>query len=249
MSEQPDETSEIVRAGMRATMTVAAQAAQRAMRAREQQQRERQAQSQQRAAELQARHDAERSAAVAALSPVSRDDWWATARPQDIADMYETAHTWEDLDPAARAAANRIRREVDTHYGIDPSSLDRSNDLNHDSLSEREQARLDSDAAVAISADAAAERVEHEGADTAYASASQSRADALWDSSGRREDTVASLEGVASAEAVRSCMLADTGQGARARSAVGPRTAQKILPVATSSLPGIAPHQTRKARH
>lgn len=114
---------------MRTALTLAAQLAQRASRARQQQLREPEAASAQRAAELQARFDAERSAAVAALTPVGRDDPWATVCQQDIADMYRTARTWEDVAPSAREAADRIEREVDTRYRIDPTSLERAGAL------------------------------------------------------------------------------------------------------------------------
>ena len=104
MTEPQDEASESVRAGMRTAMAAAAQIAQRVMRALEQRQREAQAASEQRAAELRARFDAECAAARAVLAPVGREEWWATAQPEQIASAYETAHAWEKFDPEARAA-------------------------------------------------------------------------------------------------------------------------------------------------
>lgn len=223
MNEQPDETSEVVRAGMRTAMAAATMAAQIAIRARQQRTQEMQAASEQRAAELQARFDAERSAAAATLAPVGRDDWWAIAQPQQIADVYEVAHAWEGFDPQARVAADKIRAEVNGRYGVDPASLGRSDELRREATEERQQARLDEAAAVTIAADVAADRADHVNADTDYQAAAETRADALWDSAERRTDMAASLEGVAGAEAVSARMLADTGQGKPARGAVAQR--------------------------
>jgi len=244
VSEQADETSEIVRAGMRTALMVAAQLAQRTIRAHEQQLRDREAASLQRAAELQARFDAERAAAVAALTPVGRDDWWQTASQQNIADMYQTARTWEDFDLTARQAADRIRREVDGRYGIDAASLEREADLVREASAERDRAQVEQAAAVVIATDAEADRAERDGAETAYQVASEVRADELWDSADRRTDRAASLQGGASAEAVRARMLADTGQGARARGAIEHRAVESALPGARPG-PGPAPHPKR----
>jgi hypothetical protein len=246
MTEQPDETSEIVRAGMRTAMTLAAQLAQAAIRDREQRLEAERAASLQRAAELQARLDAERAAAVATLADVKRVQWWADAEPQQIADMYQVARTWEDLDPVAKEAAEKIRTQVQHDYGIEPAEL-----LNADSLSraadlERERARVDQATAVAIGSDAAADRAEHHGAETEFAAASEERADALWDSADRRIDTATSLEGVASADAVKGRMLADTGQGMRARAAVDQQAAKAVPAAAKAVTPGAA-QQPRRA--
>jgi len=200
MNEHQDEASEAVRAGMRTAMAAAAQIAQRTLSALEQRQREIQAASEQRAAELSARFDAERSAATAALAPVGRDDWWATARPDQIAD--------------------RIRHEASARYGVEPASLDRAEQLNRDAAEERDKARGDEAAAIAIGVDTAAEANERAAFDTEYQSASQERADALWDSAERRTSMAKSLEGRASTEAVAVRMAVDTGQGEPAREAV-----------------------------
>ena len=220
MTEPQDEASESVRAGMRTAMAAAAQIAQRVMRALEQRQREVQAASEQRAAELRARFDAERAAARAVLAPVGREEWWATAQPEQIASAYETAHAWEKFDPEARAAADRIRDEVGVRYGVDPSALDRTEQLRREAADERAEARLDEAAAVAAGVDVAADISERGEADTEYQVATRQREDVLWDSAERRTDTASSLEGKASAEAVNVRMGIDKGQGRPPREAV-----------------------------
>jgi hypothetical protein len=69
--------------------------------------------------EAQARLAAERSAAHAALAPVQKEQWWDKAQPADIATAHAVAEGWKDHDPAALAAAEKIRQEVFTRYGID----------------------------------------------------------------------------------------------------------------------------------
>ena len=246
MTEQPDETSEIVRAGMRTAMTLAAQLAQAAIRDREQRLEIERAASLQRAAELQARLDAERAAAVATLADVKQAQWWATAEPHQIADMYRVARTWEDVDPIAKDAAEKIRTQVQHDYGVDPAELLDADGLRRAADLERDRKQADEAAAVAIGSDAAADRAEHHGAETEFAAASEARADALWDSADRRTDTAASLEGVASADAVRGRMLADTGQGARARAAVDAQ-ATRNAPAAAKAVRPAPAQQPRRA--
>lgn len=247
MTEPQDQASESVRAGMRTAMAAAAQVAQRVMRALEQRQREAQAASEQRAAELRARFDAERAAARAVLAPVGRGDWWATAQPEQIASAYETARAWEKFDPDARAAADRIRDEVGVRYGVDPSALDRAEQLRREAADERQEARLDEAAAVAAGVDVAADMSERGEADTDYQVASRQREDALWDSAERRTDTASSLEGKASREAVNVRMGIDKGQAKPPREAVAgaPKkaTAKRKTPAAGK---GIGQQQARR---
>jgi len=219
MNEHQDEASESVRAGMRTAMAAAAQVAQVAMRALEQRRREIQAAAEQRAAELTARFDAERSAARAALAPLGRDDWWTTARPEQVTTAYETARAWEKYDPDVRIAADRIRGEVSARYGVDPASLDRAAQLDRDAAEQRDGAQLDDAAALVAGVDAVTEANERAAVDAEYQSASQQRAAALWDSAERRTDLANSLVGTASVEAVTVRMIVDTGQGRPARDA------------------------------
>ena len=249
MNEHQDEASETVRAGVRTAMSVAAQAAQVAIRALEQRRREIQAASEQRAAELTARFDAERAAARAALAPVGSDDWWATARPDQITTAYETAREWEDFDSDARLAADRIRGEVSARYGVDPISLDRAAHLDRDAAEQRDEEQLDDAAALIAGVDGLAEANERNAADTEYQSASQQRADALWDSAERRAGMANSLEGRASAEAVNVRMIVDTGQGKPAREAVTRPPAKAVGHAKSSAVgKGVAVQPGRRPR-
>lgn len=141
--------------------------------------------------------------------------------------MYQSAHAWEDSDEQMRVAADRIRGEVTIRYGIDSSSLDRAARLHSEAAQERAQARQDVAAATAIGTDVGADENARSGADAHYEAATQRREDALWDTASRREDLAASLEGVASAEAVDVRMIVDVGQSKPAHKAAV-RRPQKI---------------------
>ena len=65
-----------------------------------------------------------------ACARCSSPDWWETARPQEIADMWQEASTWRDPDHPAAAtptifdqAAHRIRQEVRDRSGLDPTQI------------------------------------------------------------------------------------------------------------------------------
>ncbi|MBC7593141.1 MAG: hypothetical protein H7288_04260 [Kineosporiaceae bacterium] len=105
-------------------------------------------------------------------------------------------------------------------YGVDPSSMDRAEQLRREGADERAEARLDEAVAVAAGVDVAADISERGEADTEYQVATRQREDALWDSVERRTGTASSLEGKASAEAVNVRMGIDKGQGKPPREAV-----------------------------
>lgn len=57
-------------------------------------------------------------------------DWWETAGPQEIADMWQEANTWRDPNQPMAAtptifdrAAHRIRQEVRDRGGLDPTQI------------------------------------------------------------------------------------------------------------------------------
>jgi hypothetical protein len=65
------------------------------------------------------REGAHRAAVQGALAPVQKDQWWDQAQPKDIGQVHALAEGWKEYDPAALAAAERIRTEVQRRYGID----------------------------------------------------------------------------------------------------------------------------------
>ncbi|MBC7632973.1 hypothetical protein [Aeromicrobium sp.] len=220
-----DEVVETTSAKLRTALMAAAQVAQRIARAREQDVREAAAASTQEATELQTRLEAERQVAAALTAPTARDDWWDTATVEDVTSAYEVAHAWEDIDHTLRRDAMRIRNEVSARYGITPDDLTHSGSLNREADAQRAEARQDVGAAVAMSADSAADLTDGGHADSDYQSAVQGREAALWDSAERREQMASDLQGVASAEEIDVRMLVDTGNAKPAREAVNPRVA------------------------
>ncbi|PTT69908.1 hypothetical protein [Arthrobacter sp. HMWF013] len=118
MSES-DGIDDVLDSGMRQSLLIASRIAETLARRRQELQRQQEQQDAQAAHEAQAQLAAQRSAVQAALSPVHKDQWWDKAQPSDIATAHAVAEGWKDHDPAALAAAERIRHEVLTRYGID----------------------------------------------------------------------------------------------------------------------------------
>lgn len=63
--------------------------------------------------------DSEKAAAITALTPTGKDQWWEAAGSKDIVDAYRIATAWKDHDPAAAAAEQHIRAQLQTRYGVD----------------------------------------------------------------------------------------------------------------------------------
>lgn len=118
MSES-DGIDDVLDGGLRQSLMIASRIAETLARRRQESQRQQEHQDAQIAHEARARLAAERTAAHAALAPVDKDQWWDKAQPNDIATAHAVAEGWKDHDPAALAAAERIRQEVLTRYGID----------------------------------------------------------------------------------------------------------------------------------
>ncbi|WP_455837091.1 hypothetical protein [Pseudarthrobacter siccitolerans] len=118
MSES-DGIDDVLDGGIRQSLLIASRIAETLARRRQELQRQQEQQDAQAAHEAQAQLTAQRSAARAALSPVEKDQWWDKAQPNDIATAHAVAEAWRDHDPAALAAADRIRQEVLSRYGID----------------------------------------------------------------------------------------------------------------------------------
>lgn len=63
--------------------------------------------------------DSERLAAVTALAPTAGNQWWESAGQADIVDAYRIATAWKDHDPAAAAAEDNIRTQLQQRFGFD----------------------------------------------------------------------------------------------------------------------------------
>lgn len=118
MSES-DGMDDVLDNGMRQSLMIASRIAETLARRRQESQRQQEHQDAQTAHEAQARLEAERSTAHAALAPVQKDQWWDKAHPNDIATAHAVAEGWKDHDPAALAASKKIRAEVLARYGVD----------------------------------------------------------------------------------------------------------------------------------
>jgi hypothetical protein len=118
MSES-DGIDDVLDSGMRQSLLIASRIAETLARRRQELMRQQEQQDIQAAHVAQAHLAAQRSAVQAALSPVQKDQWWDKAQPHDIATAHAVAEAWKDHDPTALAAADRIRHEVLTRYGID----------------------------------------------------------------------------------------------------------------------------------
>lgn len=249
MSEhESDGVQEALSGTLRVALTAAGQMAERAARAREQAAHDAAAASAQQAREMQAQVDAQRGAARATLAPVHRDDWWDTARPQDIADAWQTAQTWRGVDPDAARAGDRIGQEVRSRWGVDVDGLGgdaRVRDVlteqqgrgsgTAQSAAERargdaalddiEGARLLTDADRGDAAERA-RRAERGDPDLPVAGRGAEGGDAehasgaLYDSAERRRDLAAALEGEVDSETIEAVVVADTNQAAPAHEAV-----------------------------
>lgn len=113
---------------IRMALMGAAQVAERRARERERDAHEAQARDATTARQAEAQFAAERAAALAQLRAVHRDDWWESADPQQIGDMYALARTWGHGDHAAteaQIAEQKIAGEVRTRHGIDVADLPR----------------------------------------------------------------------------------------------------------------------------
>ncbi len=99
-------------------LTAAARVGEQLARAREQDLRAAQARSAEAAQLLGERHAVERAAARATLAVVHRPEWWASARPEQIAAAYQDARSWSHVDAEAARAERRIAEEVGARHGV-----------------------------------------------------------------------------------------------------------------------------------
>jgi hypothetical protein len=118
MSES-DGIDDVLDNGLRQSLMIAARLGETLARRRQESLREQDHQDTKAAHEAHARFTAERAQMRAALAPVHDEKWWEQAQPADITTAHVLTVAWKDHDPAALAAAEQIRQEVYTRYGID----------------------------------------------------------------------------------------------------------------------------------
>jgi colicin import membrane protein len=231
---ESDGIDEAIESMSRVGLTVAGRLGEQLARAREQELRRAQAAEEQQARELQARFDAERTAARAQLAPVMDNRWWDTANGRDVERAHEAATAWKDHDPAARDAAEVIRAQVQRRYGLDVDDLGADEASVTAALAkaerDREQAEQERPAgrdenaqAVQLLAEADREDRDRERdvtEENQRPEALREDAGLKYDAAERRQELAASLEGVADREAVQARLSADQDQGTPPSAAV-----------------------------
>jgi len=164
MSES-DGIDDVLDNGLRQSLMIAARLGETLARRRQESLREREHQDVQAAHQAHARYTADRAQMQAALAPVHDDTWWQQAQATDITNAHMLTEAWKYHDPAALAAADRIRQEVKTRYGIDTHDVGADADYLHSGVETvtAEQARLtaarEHDKAMALIAAAQAEEL------------------------------------------------------------------------------------------
>lgn len=118
MAEESDGIEEALEGSVRLAVMAGARLGSEIARAREDRLRAQLRIDEREAERLADRFEAERRAAVIELSRVHRPDWWDRADPARISRLYATARAWES-EPAAVAAEQRMREEIQTRYGVD----------------------------------------------------------------------------------------------------------------------------------
>lgn len=119
MADQDASVEDELTQAARLAIAVAAQAADRLARARQELAGQAQRRSEQEYRQLEARFRSEAAVAAARLSAVERPDWWDRADVPQIAVMHDLAQQWRQHDPHAVVAAETIARHVRDRYGID----------------------------------------------------------------------------------------------------------------------------------
>ncbi len=85
-------------------MTAAAQLGEQLARARQQFMRKTEQRSEQQHIEAQRAMAADLAAMRAVVVPVGQDEWWNTAKPEQMTQAHLLAEAWKDHDPEALAA-------------------------------------------------------------------------------------------------------------------------------------------------
>jgi hypothetical protein len=129
MHEPSDGIAEEVERQLQLALAAGAVLARAAIAARQSAVEQAQRESEQAAQAVRARIDAERRLAAAHLQPVFDPDWWETAAPADIAEMWQETSTWRDPDAAQVTptifdhATARIDEEIRDRAGLEIDQL------------------------------------------------------------------------------------------------------------------------------
>ncbi len=185
--------------------------------------RQRVMEQQHRRRELEERFEAERAVMRTELAPVEQDQFWETAKPEDIAQHYGVARQWEHHDEVAQAARGRIEKEVKDRHGLNVEDYltdrvpdQQRTDSPEHKLAVREAKDAQRDhAEAARNAAVAAQGDLQNDTDTRQAAA---EAEALWDSGDRRarlaDKLMAVLGGTeAGRDGVQARLAAERDQG------------------------------------
>lgn len=211
MSDTHPGVEDEIEHALRLGLATAAQMADRIARARHDLARDALHRSEQEARTLEARFRAEGASATARLAVIDRPEWWDRATPADVVAMYELAAAWQDDQPRAAVAAERIAQEVQDQYGIDLNAPSADSDAVRSAM-----------AGIELERAAGRQNPEH-GDDAATAIAAVVRADQRdavlaasidhgpgYDSAERRDDTATRMRAVGvPAETVAVAMRAD----------------------------------------
>lgn len=224
MAEESDGVDEAVEGVLRVGLTAAGRMAEIIARAREQAAREAQAASEHEARELAERLTAERSRRTRPAGAGAPRGLPDQAQPAAIATAWETARAWQQLDPDAARAADRIRDELRTRYGVDVDAPGGDSAQVRQALEQRGLAQEDAKDRRSTAARAQVEAAEllakadriHRTEDATAEherAATRAAGEDLYDTVGRRQELAASLDGVASTEAIQARVLVDAAQG------------------------------------
>jgi hypothetical protein len=129
MSEPSDGIAEEVERQLQLALVAAAVAARRASAARQHQIEQAQRESAQTTQAVRAQIEVERRLAAAHVQPVFDPGWWETAAPHDVADMWQQANSWRELDAPVSTptifdhAAGRIGQEVGDRTGLEVTQV------------------------------------------------------------------------------------------------------------------------------
>lgn len=191
-----------------------------------------------RRAEEQGRHAAalirqQQQAELAMVRHQTRDavrdpQWWNSASPEQVADVYATARAYGRLDPEVAGMARSMEEEIGRRYGVDADAL--VGDVERQAAARRQAAAERGTAwALTAEADAVDAAVHADGrVDRHEAAHDVPFVDSGWDEAGRRETLASRLESAGiDGDARTGRLAADRLQGAPAAQATATPAPQR----------------------